>query len=72
MTDVKDFMRAFEVSLKLQEGFDSIADVVGAEKAFYYFAGKVVEEGYDADTEERFVRLIRAAYDAYVADKGAA
>ena len=66
MSDVADFLKAVEVSLKLSDGFKSVADVVGPEKAFYYFAGKVCEEGYDDATEERFVRLIRAAYDAYV------
>lgn len=71
MSATEDFMRAVEVTLKLRDGFASIADVYGPEKAFYVFAGKVVDEGYDDATEERFVGLIRAAYDDYVATKAA-
>lgn len=67
MSAVEDFMRAVDVTLKLREGFKGIADVVGAERAFYVFAGKLVDEGYEPETEERFVRLIRAAYDDYLA-----
>lgn len=72
MSAAADFMRAVEVTLKLRDGFKSVADVVGAEKAFYVFAGKVVKEGYDDATEERFVRLIRATYDDYLASGGVA
>lgn len=67
-TAMHDFIRAVEVSAKLRDGFKSVADLMGAERAFYVFGGEVVKAGLDAETEEKFIRLIRAAHDEYMAE----
>lgn len=67
MTDLDHLVNAVEITATLRDGFNSIADLQGPHKAFYYFAGKVCEKGYSPATEEKFVRVIRAAYDEYVA-----
>lgn len=66
-TALHDFIRAVEVTAKLRDGFKTVADLMGAEKAFYVFGGEVVKAKLDAETEEKFIRLIRAAYDEYLA-----
>lgn len=60
------FIRAVEVTAQLRAGFKAVADLLGPERAFYVFAGQVVKGGFDDATEERFVRIIRAAYDEYM------
>lgn len=70
MSDINELLRACTLTRQLQSGFKDVADLLGAEKAFYLFAGEVVKANYPLETEEKFVAIIRAAYDDYV--KGAA
>lgn len=61
-----ELFRAHNVAEQLRSDFKSVADVLGAERAFYVFAGQVVKAGLDAETEEKFVKIVRATYDDYL------
>ena len=64
---MKDLIQAIRVADKLEAMFATVADLLGAEKAFYVFAGEVVKAELGPETERKFVEIIKLTYDEYVA-----
>jgi hypothetical protein len=59
-------IESVELSAQLRSDFKAVADTLGPKRAFYAFAGEVVQAGLDKETEEKFVRIVRATYDDYL------
>lgn len=72
MTGLGDLFAAHSLSERLRSDFKSVADVLGAKRAFYVFAGQVVQQHYPEATERKFVAIVRATYDDYLATREAA
>lgn len=70
---MSDLFAAVEFAARLRRDFAAVADLLGPEKAFYAFAGELAKAGMGADldleTEKKFIRIIRAAYDEYLERK---
>ncbi len=67
MGDLKDLIDAVELSAQIRDDFAVLADLSGAEQAFYVMAGHLIKDRdpNGALSEETIVKVVRAAYDDY-------